>query len=426
MVRPAPRPEDRPDDQPDDRPDERSDERGAVALVVALLTVVLAGLAALVVDLGLARDIERTAQNAADAAALAAATSLAAAVNPAAVTTADIDQARTVATRYAVANGWASGIATFSVDPSAATVSVALAPVQSPQMFAGAIGSSTPTVGASAQATWRGAPAPCALCVLGDLGAQNGQTVTSVGSILVGGSLSVSPNGVVQSNNGIIGVVGSLPTSGTVSPAPVNVASVTDPYSVTPRLPPGPPAPALGAPAGTATGPACVPGTYSNIQACRTFASGVYVITGANSFSGSTVIDASSGVLFYFTCSAPGAGGTVSAACGSGAAGGSIDFRGNVVAVINPLPDPAYRGLAIIYDRNNTARLGLVGGTGVTVNGGVYAASATLGNNGSGVLVVHGTVVVAGVDLRGAPSTVTIDQGNAYADLPPMLTHLIG
>jgi hypothetical protein len=60
----------------------------------------------------------------------------------------------------------------------------------------------------------------------------------------------------------------------------------------------------------------------------------------------------------------------------------------------------------------------------VTVNGGVYAASATLRNNGSGVLAVNGTMVVAGVDLRGAPSTVAINRDNAYADLPPMLTHL--
>jgi hypothetical protein len=293
-------------------------------------------------------------------------------------------------------------------------------------MFAGAIGSRTPTVGASAQATWRGAPAPCALCVLGNLSAQNGQTVSSAGSVLVRGSLSVSANGVVSSGTGIVGVVGSLAITGRVRPAPVHVASVTDPYSVTPRLPPGPPAPALGAPAITATGPGCAPGTYSSIQACRTFASGVYIITGANSFTGSAVIDASSGVLFYFTCSAAGAGGTVSAACGAGATGGSIAFGGNVVAVINPLPDPTYRGLAVVYDRNNAAGLDLVGGTGVTVNGGVYAASATLGNNGNGVLAVHGTIVVAGVDLRGAPSTVTVDQGNAYADLPPMLTHLTG
>jgi Flp pilus assembly protein TadG len=316
----------------------RYDDRGAVALVVAALTVVLTGLAALVVDLGLARDIERTAQNAADAAALGAATSLAAASNPAAVTAADIARARTVADRYAAANGWPAGIATFTVDPSAATVTVALVPTQSPQMFAGAIGSGTPTVGATAQATWSGAPAPCALCVLGDLGAQNGQTVTSRGSVLVRGDLSVSPNGVVTSGNGIIGVVGNLPTTGTVAPAAVHVATVTDPYAVTPRLPPGPPAPALGAGVTAATGPNCVPGTYSIVTSCRTFASGVYIITGANSFTGGPVVDASSGVLFYFTCSAAGAGGTVSAACAPGAAGGSSTSGGPSSRPSTPCP----------------------------------------------------------------------------------------
>src|SRR4051794_12122359 len=137
----------------------RSEDRGAVAIMVALLTTLLAGLAALVVDLGMARDEVRTAQNAADAAALAAGQRLADAVDPEAVTTADIAAARAVADGYVTANGWRSGIATFQVDSAARTVAIALTPVRSPRIFAGALGMGTPTVGASAMATWNGATA---------------------------------------------------------------------------------------------------------------------------------------------------------------------------------------------------------------------------------------------------------------------------
>jgi Putative Flp pilus-assembly TadE/G-like len=393
-------------------------------MVVAVSAMVFCGLLALVVDLGMARDRQQVAQNAADAAALGAAVSLAHATNPAAVTASDISQARAVADQYVTADGWPSGVATFTVDAASATVSVALTPEQSPQIFAAAIGANTPTVGASAQATWRNAPAPCALCVLGDLSAQNGQTVNSAGNILIRGGLSVAANGVVTSTTGIVGVGGTITNNGTVTPPPVPITSITDPYAVTPPLPPGPPAPPLGSPAVAASGGLCRPGTYTDVTPCRAFAPGVYVITDRNRFTGNITVTANGGVLFYLTCSSGSGAATVSAPCPPGAQGGSLEFAGTVSASITALPDPAYRGLAIIYDRNNSAPLGLVGGPNISIDGGVYAAAATLRNNGTGPLTVDGSMVVGGVDLRGVPATVTITQANAFADLPPMLIHL--
>jgi Flp pilus assembly protein TadG len=401
-----------------------SDERGAVAIVVAAATVALFGLLAIVVDLGMARDGHQLAQNAADAAALGAASSLARAVNPAAVTSQEVAQARAVADAYTQANGWEAGIATFTVDPAATTVRIALTPAQSPAIFAAAIGAGTPTVGASAQATCRNAPAPCTLCVLGDFSAQNGQTVGAAGNVLIRGNLTVAPNGTMTSTTGIVGYGGSLSNSGTITPAPVQITPITDPYAVTPLLPPGPPAPALGTAVSTASGGQCQPGTYDDITACRTFAPGVYVITGQNRFRGNINVTSNGGVLLYLTCSATAAGTTVSAACQPGDQGGSLDFGGVVHANLTAMTDPSYRGLAIIYDRNNTSPLAIVGGPNITINGGVYAASATLRNNGTGPLLVNGTMVVGGVDLRGVPATVTITQSNAFADLPPMLIHL--
>ncbi len=402
----------------------RRDDRGAVAAIVAALTVVLFGLAALVVDLGLVRDRQRTAQNAADAAALAAAGVLARANNPAAVTPTEVTRARASAEQYVAANGWSAGIGSFTVDPVTATVTVALAASPSPAFFSGAIGGGTPSVARTAQATWRNAPAPCALCVLGDLSAQNGQVVNARGSVLVRGSLTVAANGSVTTTSGVIGVGGTVTNRGTVAPTPVRITPITDPYAVTPRLPPAPPAPALGSPAVTATSSQCNPGTYADVRACRVFAPGIYVITGQNRFAGNISVTATGGVLFYVTCSARAGTGVVSAACATGEEGGSLEFAGTVSATITAMSDPVYRGLAIVYDRNNTAPLGLVGGPDITVNGGVYGASATLRNNGTGPLTVNGTMVVGAVDLRGVPATVNIEEENAFADLPPFLVHL--
>jgi len=156
------------------------------------------------------------------------------------------------------------------------------------------------------------------------------------------------------------------------------------------------------------------------------FAPGVYVLAGQNRFAGNISVSADGGVLFYVTCSARTSAGVVSAACATGQQGGSLEFAGTVSATITAMSDPVYRGLAIIYDRNNTAPLGLVGGPGITVDGGVYAAAATLRNNGTGPLTVNGTMVVGAVDLRGVPATVNIDEENAFADLPPFLVHLTG
>jgi Flp pilus assembly protein TadG len=404
------------------RPEE---DRGAVAVIVAAMMVVFCGLLALVVDLGLARDRAGMAQNAADAAALGAATSLAHTTNPAAVTPSEITQARAVADQYATANGWTAGIGAFTVDPAAGTVTVALASQQSPRIFAGIIGSNTPPVSASAQATWQNAPAPCSMCVLGNFSAQNGQTVNTVGNVLIRGNLSVSPNGTVTSASGIVGYGGTLSNSGTVTPPPVVVSPITDPYAVTPQLPPAPPAPPMGSRVVTASTSACTPGTYNDVTACRTFAAGIYVITGQNRFTGNVTVLATGGVLLYFTCSTGSGASTVSAPCpATGAQGGSLAFGGNVNATITARTDPIYRGLAIIYDRHNTSELGIIGGPAVIVNGNVYAAAGTLRNNGNGPLTVNGSLVIGDVDLRGVPATVNVTQSNVFADLPTTIVHL--
>ncbi len=402
-------------------PRRHADERGAVAIVVAASMAVILGLAALVIDLGFARDRDRVAQNAADAAALGAAGALAAAAAPAAVTTADVARARTVAEGYVLANGWSAGIATFGVDAAARTVTVGLVPEQTPSAFAQLIGASTPAVSASAQASW-GGPAPgCAICVLGDVVSRNGQLTATAGSVLIGGSLDLRPQGAVTAQ-GVVGVAGQAIVGGTVTPAVTRIAAVVDPFRDTPPLPPSGP-PTLGLPATSAPGPTCTPGTYTSIGNCRTFARGVYVVTGVSRFSGNITIDASSGVVFYAACS-QGRGTVVSSTCAQGQAGGSIQFAGTVNGRVTALPDPAFRGLAIIYDRNNTAPLVLVGAPGLDVDGSVYAASARLTNNGTGPLTINGTLVVGAVRLDGVPSRIIVTGPDVSAPTGDRRVHL--
>ncbi len=397
-------------------------DRGAVALVVAACAVLLFSLAAIVLDLGLAQDNRRLAQNVADGAALAAAGSLAHARNPAAPAAAEVATARAVAQRLVAENGWAPGMASFTVDAPSATVTVGLVPRQGAPLFSGIVGGGVPAVTASAAATWAGAPPRCSFCVLGTLSAQNGSVLDTDGSILVGGALNVLANGSVQSTGGIVGVVGPVSNRGTIVPPAVPVAAVVDPFAGVTAFPPTPPG--LGRPVAAPPSGTCAPGTYADVTACRTFTRGVYVITGLNRFAGQQPVDASAGVLWYFTCSAQSGGATVSAACAPGARGGSVEFAGTLTATITALPDPQYRGLAVVYDRNNASELGLLGGTGITVNGGVYARSAVLRNVGNGPLLVRGAFVSGGVDLRGAPSSVTVEGPDVFPDLPRGTLHL--
>jgi hypothetical protein len=166
-----------------------------------------------------------------------------------------------------------------------------------------------------------------------------------------------------------------------------------------------------------------MPGTYTSIGNCRTFARGVYVVTGVSRFSGNITIDASSGVVFYAACS-QGRGTVVSSTCAQGQAGGSIQFAGTVNGRVTALPDPAFRGLAIIYDRNNTAPLVLVGAPGLDVDGSVYAASARLTNNGTGPLTINGTLVVGAVRLDGVPSRIIVTGPDVSAPTGDRRVHL--
>ncbi len=403
------------------------DDTGVVAVVVALMMVLLCGLAALVVDLGLARDLQRQAQNVADSAALGAAQYLAGIPNP---TPTQIAQAQQVANAYVTADGWRAGASSVLVDGTAHTVTVQLAPVQSPNIFAGVIGQSTPQVAGRAQAAWPGGAGPvtCSLCVLGAADLQNGSiAVSGGGGVSFAGNLTANPQGTISvTGGGVIGVAGAKPSKGTYSPAITTIPTFTDPY-IGLTLPPT--GTDFTQPVQTPTaGAFCPAGNYDDVANCGSFqAGGTYVLTGAAKLSGNSTLVADD-VLFYFTCSRTSGANIYPQACAnSGQAGATFGGAGNGTVTINGRRSGPYTGFAVIYDRNNTSSLRYVGNGALRVNGAVYAASATPDMRGNGSAQIHGALIVRSLSFSGNPSALTVTQYDVTPPPPsnaPLTPHL--
>jgi hypothetical protein len=124
-------------------------------------------------------------------------------------------------------------------------------------------------------------------------------------------------------------------------------------------------------------------------------------------------------VLLYATCSSGSGASRVSAACTpTNGAGGSITTAGNHTMNVTALPDPAYRTLAIYYDRLNTSDLVLNGGQQATINGSVYAKAAPVTGNGTGDMTVGGAMVVGALRLNGNPRNFAINGPDAPGGSP--------
>jgi Flp pilus assembly protein TadG len=386
-----------------------------VAILVAFMLVLFCGLAALVVDLGIARDLQRQAQNAADSGTLGAAEFLAGVPNP---TAAQVMQAQQLANAYVTANGWAAGTSSVLVDTAAHTVMVQLAPVQSPNIFAGVIGQSSPQVAGRAQAAWPGAgPVTCSVCVLSAANLQNGSiAVTGGGGVSFASDLSANPQGnMTVTGGGTIGVAGAQPGRGTYSPAITSIPTFTDPYAGLTLPPTGTD---FSQPVQTpAAGAFCSPGNYADVANCGSFqAGGTYVLTGSAKLTGNATLVADD-VLFYFTCSRVSGGNTYPQACAAGGqAGATFGGAGNGTVTINGLRSGPYTGFAVIYDRNNTSSLRYVGNGDLRINGAVYAAAAAPDMRGNGSADIHGALIVGSLSFSGRPSALTVTQ---YDVTPP-------
>ena len=399
------------------------DEQGAIAVVTAFLMVALVLGAALVVDLGNARDVRRQSQNAADAASLAGANML----YP---TTGVCQSGAQPCVADAVAEAKLYALKNFQVSASdwntcTAPAGSALAYVPSggtscisfssdftlvrvyvptrtvPTFFGGIAGSSSISVGSSAQAQL-GTAVNCSLCFLGSVDDENADFSVTGGSIAVNGNVTAGPNSnwTAQSN----GVVGTV-NGGIFSPPPTTIPSFGDPLAASLNLPwttvKVPALSTLSAKTNPCTdgpglyGPADISTLVAKKTTTCTLTSGLYVISGTWSLKNNDLL-AGTGVTLYVKSPS-----------------GYLDFKNGNVAITAPSTPPLTGvppGFAIIYDPNNTNNLGLQGNGNTSITGIVYAPVSSLDFNGNSCFgFARGPIVVHGVAMaNGNKSCVTI------------------
>lgn len=453
----------------------RDDERGVVVIVVAVFMVVSLGFAALVIDLGNGRQIRRQAQAAADACAVAAAEELATIGADFTGTSAQwasvVDQCK----QYAFNNlsvratDWVGctdpGHLAYLPDSANANqcISADLVAWPNPQpgettwvnrirvriptqairtVFGPAIDEDELTTQAVAVAgvtrkrtivetsEAHTAPGgPCAICVLGDgfaFDGQNGDIAVTGGAVVVnadpasGWAAYLNPNGHVrvQAQSGIGGPGAPSKWSGDgFDPDPVTRSAVPDPLAHVPACG------TAGATCPTNTASASPytlsPGIYGTISGSHFLNPGVYVIKGGIRLSGNDQITGY-GVTLYFACA------DYPDPCSelppSQREGAGIRATGNG-ALLLTAPTEAqcqtqpsvcpYVGITIFADRDNTATFTFRGngtnenGSAAGSSGTIYMRSGTFDLRGNGYTLAS-QIVTGRLTMQGNPSGVTV------------------
>lgn len=415
-------------------------------LMVVAMSTILFTIAALVVDLGQARVLRREAQAASDSSALAAMNAMYLSGTPVANITGP-GGAVEAAKAYAAANygitdaEWATcdDPAPLSYQPLAGvtdcisfdddtepTTARVIAPVQTVEFtFSTLFGASEVSISAGAHATMKlGGVSDCGLCLVGggyhDL--QNGDATISGGDVAINGDVNIQNNGLV-STDGDISVEGEAtgPLDGYTPDPLTNQPPIDDPLANYPM--PASPFGGLTVKTNPCTHGPGIYGGYNFPGGTCTLQPGLYVVTGVWAFTGTTVLDATSGVTLYFTC------GTTTAVvpCAQpGEPGGVLDAAGNGdISVTAPDSGPT-KGLAIAYDRLNTSAINLSGNGSGTVIGTIYAYSASMRYDGNGcALANQALIVVDSLEFNGNGACLNSDyvpSANVY--VPPHGLHL--
>ena len=419
--------------------------------MVALMATGLFIVAGIVVDLGQARDVRRQSQNASDAAALAAAnvlypasghcTSPSGALSP--CYTDAVNAAKSYsATNFDVAStDWTSctDAGHFYVPPSgtecvsftddslggAQPTQPTRVRVRMPtrEVTAGLgrlAGVDTIAISTSARAALHpGEARSCGLCLLGDgvspLG--NGDVTVNGGSVFANGSINSGPNGhmtAAPAPPNTITMAGTCP--GNCSPAAQTGAlPIDDPYASVIALP---------IPKGTLAvktdpctqgpgiyGALTLPNSTCNLQP------GLYFLTGTWDMHNNTLLKGT-GVTLYGTCGTTAA----PAECApTGQAGGGLDGKNGDTQITAPTSSPGNdvpAGLAVVYDRGNTAPLNLQGNGNSSITGAVYAAKARLEFPGNSYFsVTNGPIIVGSLYGNGNTGGINLVSSNG-ANLP--------
>jgi hypothetical protein len=259
---------------------------------------------------------------------------------------------------------------------------------------------------------------PCGFCVLGNTG--TALTVAGNGTLTVNTDVSVNANVAVNGTNSIlsasaISASGSASGTGTYSPPPTTGAlPITDPLLGAP-LPPPLPVSATPNP----TGGTINPGIYSSFNVTSgtlTLNPGVYALVGSGISLTATGRIVARDAMIYFSCSTYPASG-----CLPGQAGAGIQIAGNSATLTLDAPDTGpYAGMALFFDRNNTAALRTQGNGTLDVVGSIYAREGTLSLAGNGAAPdLHSLVVVKRATISGNGAGVVY---NPEENFPPVGT----
>lgn len=369
-------------------------ERGAVAVLATLMAVVMMILAGLSVDFGLAYSTKRQLATAADAASLAAVAvykkdfvgkcSQSALTSQSTVRTTAEAAADSVYIANYTPGTDASGEIT-SVTCKGVGVEVVYRATGSSGSPFGVLAGGTGSIATNgrAAATY-GLVGKCSMCFLGPVDAGNADFSVYGGDIHVNGGITAGPNSEWEADSSI-SVVGTV-NGGQFDPPATQGVIIPDPFAdmVLPLSESG---------LANKTDPCSQgPGIYaSNFQMPNgpvcTLAPGPYVIKGTWSAKNNSLIKGT-GVTLYVKKP------------------GMIDFKNGATQELTaPTTGPPTgapsgwpTGFVIIYDRDNTNDLSILGNGNVTLGGIVYAPSSKVNFNGNSCLAINkGAIVATGV-----------------------------
>jgi len=424
---------------------------GQAVVLAALMIVALIGAMGLGIDLGNAASHQREDQSAADGAALAAADRIS--------NDQTLGQATTAAQTVAALGGVPSGNLTVnyldgSRNPTGNKDNVVWVQTKVTEtvatFFMRAIGIGTVNVSALAEVRF---PRKCAICLL-DPSASPAADLSSGGTINVsGGCLQVnsSANPDTQTSGGTGSInapcnnlVGTPGSPVLINPAPATgVAPVPDPLAKLPYPQPPVPAPTTYNGGGVYpdnTNTVAIPGVYSEWALGGSgnlyLQPGLYVITGSSGSGGVSVSSGGAikncpaapctgmtgtpvnggppvtvspgGVTLFFTCSGywpNSTGGSAGPICPCpSTVGAALNISSNGGLQITAPTSGPYQGVAIFFDRCNSASINLtanggVGAPAAPAVGAIYAKAAALNLTANGAANLAGLVITATVTL---------------------------
>jgi hypothetical protein len=377
------------------------DESGQALVMSALCMACVFGFVALATDVGVLLREKRLAQIAADAGAIAGAGEY------------NYGGASTAATNAATANGFTTGggtTVTVNSPPKNGPhtsgspngyIEVIVQQVQ-PALFRGYLGLGSITVAARAVANANGSTNGCiyTLGVSGPDISMNGNAtvqVTTCGIIDNSSSsnaLSMSGNVTLDAQS--IGIVGGVSQNGniTLSPTPVTgVVPTSDPlaFLTAPTVPsPCSPDPGLGGSGTQTLTPGCYTGLSASGNVNLTLSPGLYVINGALSLGGNVTLTGTGVTLDLL---------------------GSSSFPGNATLNLTAPTSGTYNGVVIFQPSTNTNSISLVGNSGSTLKGIVYAPGAAVTLTGNSGSTIYTDFVAKSLSLVGNASF------NSYASI---------